>query len=147
MQGASPASGDTVAQGTVRMVGPHESAQLVLSGAAPDLALIGPLAGELGRVVGTRVSVTGRPTRNPAAVPARAVEVAEYEILAVDGERPYVGIVTMRDAQIWLVGQDTLELVGAPPDLGGRIGAKVFVTGTVQGGQLRLRSYGVIRDP
>src|SRR3972149_970719 len=138
VQGASPASADTVAQGTVRMTGPQESAQLVLSGEAPDVALIGPLAGELGRLVGARVSVTGWPARNPAAVPERAVEGAAYEILAVDGERPYVGI---------LAGQDTLEVVGAPPDLSARIGAKVFVTGVMRGGQLELRSYGVIRDP
>ena len=147
VRGASPAPGDTVAEGTVRVIGPHESAQLVLSGVAPGIALIGSLSGELRRLVGARVRVTGRAVRNPAAAPERAVEVAGYEILAVDGERPYVGIVTMRDAQIWLVGQDTLELLGAPPDLAARIGAKVFVTGTVQGGQLRLRSYGVIRDP
>lgn len=147
VQGASPASADTVAQGTVRMTGPQESAQLVLSGEAPDVALIGPLAGELGRLVGARVSVTGWPARNPAAVPERAVEVAAYEILAVDGERPYVGILVGRDNRLWLAGQDTLEVVGAPPDLSARIGAKVFVTGVIRGGQLELRSYGVIRDP
>lgn len=147
VQGASPAPGDTVAEGTVRVIGPRETAQVVLSGVAPDIALIGPLSGELRRLVGARVRVTGWPLTNPAAAPERAVEVAAYEILAVDGERPYVGIVVRRDDRLWLAGVDTLELLGAPPDLAAHIGAKVFVNGTVRSGQLVLRSYGVIREP
>jgi hypothetical protein len=146
-RGTSPASTDTVAEGTVRMAGPRESAQMVLSGTAPDIALVGSLAGELGRLVGARVSVTGRPTANPAAVPERAVDVASYDIIAVNGERPYVGMLVERDRRLWLAGRDTLELVGAPSDLVARVGAKVFVNGTVQAGQLLLRSYGVILEP
>lgn len=146
-QGVPPASADTVAEGTVRVVGPTETAQVVLSGVARDVALTGPLFAELRRLVGARVRITGRPGRNPAAAPDRAVEVTGYDILAVDGERPFVGVVVRRDARLWLAGQDTLELLGAPPDLAARVGAKVFITGTARGGQLVLRSYGVIREP
>lgn len=147
VQGASPASTDTVAEGTVRVVGPQETAQVVLSGVGPDVALIGPLLNELRRLVGARVRITGRPTRNPAAAPERAVDVAGYEIVAVDGERPYVGVIIKRDDRLWLAGEETLELVDAPPDLTGRVGAKVFVTGARDGGRLLVKSYGVIREP
>lgn len=147
VQSASPASADTVAEGRVRVVGPQEAAQVVLSGSAGDAALVGSLADELRRLVGARVRISGRAQPNPAAAPERAVDVAGYEIVAVDGERPFVGIVLRRDDRLWLAGHDTLELVGAPPDLAARIGAKVFVNGSMQGGQLLLRSYGVIREP
>lgn len=146
VQTTSPAAPDTVAEGTVRVVGPQETAQVVLSGPAGDVALIGPLAGELRRLVGARVRITGRPERNPAAAPERALNVAAYEIVAVDGERPHVGILVRRDDRLWLAGPDTLELVGAPADLAARVGAKVFITGVREGGRLQVKSYGVIRD-
>src|SRR3989304_2610092 len=58
VQGASPASTDTVAEGTVRVVGPQETAQVVLSGVGPDVALIGPLLNELRRLGGSSSSGT-----------------------------------------------------------------------------------------
>lgn len=146
LQSTSPASADTVAEGTVRLVGPAEAAQVVLSGPAADVAVMGTLSGELRRLVGARVRITGRPEPNPAAVPDRAVDVAAYEIVAVDGERPHVGILVRRDHRLWLAANDTLELVGASADLAGRVGAKVFVTGEREGGRLHVKSYGVIRS-
>jgi hypothetical protein len=75
------------------------------------------------------------------------VVVGDYEILEVDGQRPLVGIVLSRDGRLWLAGRDTVELVGATPDLAGRPGAKVFVLGVREGDRLRVKSHGVIRDP
>ncbi len=149
VRAAPPASevADTMVEGLVRVVGPLENAQVVLRAGTAEVALIGDLVPELRRLAGAGVRATGKRERNPAAAPEWAVNVADYQIVAVDGERPYVGIVMQRGAQFWLVGQDTLELLGAPPDLAARVGAKVFVNGTARGGQLLLRSYGVIREP
>ncbi len=146
---ASPAAAaaDTVAEGTVRVVGPQEAAQVVLRGAGGELALIGSLSQELRRLSGASVRVRGHPERNPATAPERAVNVADYEILAVDGRRPFVGLVVRRDNRLWLEGRDTLELVGAPPDLAARVGARVFVIGDAEAGRVLLKSYGVIRNP
>ncbi len=138
---------DTVAEGTVRVVGPQETAQVVLTGAAGDVGLIGPLAAELRPLFGARVRVSGKGRNNPAAMPRRAVDVSDYEILEVDAQRPFVGIIVRRDDRLWLAGRDTLELVGVPPDLDAKVGAKVFVIGSPEAGRLRIKSYGVIREP
>jgi hypothetical protein len=144
---AAVSAADTIAEGTVRVVGPVETAQVILRGATASVGLTGPLVSELRRLSGATLRVSGTPRSNPAATPPRAVVVGDYEILEVDGQRPLVGIVLSRDGRLWLAGRDTVELVGATPDLAGRPGAKVFVLGVREGDRLRVKSHGVIRDP
>lgn len=138
---------DTTAEGTLRVVGPQETAQIVLRGATASVGLTGPLADELRRLSGATVRVTGGPQNNLSPLPPRAVLVRDYQILEVDGRRPVVGILLSRDDRVWLAGQDTVELVGVTADLARRLGAKLFVVGVREGSQLRVKSFGVIRDP
>lgn len=138
---------DTTAQGTLRVVGPQETAQIVLRGTTASVGLTGPLSDELRRLSGATVRVTGAPQNNLAPLPPRAVLVRDYGILEVDGRRPVVGILVSREDRLWLAGQDTVELVGVTADLARRLGAKLFVVGVREGSQLRVKSFGVIRDP
>jgi hypothetical protein len=146
-RGAAVSVQDTVAEGTVRVVGPAESAEAILHGATASVGLTGPLVGELRRLSGATLRVIGTPRNNSAPLPPRAVLVDDYEVLEVDGQRPLVGTVLSRDGHVWLAGRDTVELVAATPDLAARSGAKVFVLGEREGDRLRVKSYGVIRDP
>jgi hypothetical protein len=146
-RGAVANLADTVAEGTVGVVGPVETAEVVLRGATASVGLTGPLVGELRRLSGATIRVRGTPRSNPAAAPARAIDVGEYEVLDVEGQRPVVGVLLRRDDRLWLAGQDTVELVGVTPELVARSGAKVFVLGVPEGRRLRVKSYGVIQDP
>lgn len=138
---------DTTVEGTVRVVGPVETAQLILRGPTASVALTGPLSDELRRLSGATLRATGTPQNHSAPLPPRAVVVRDYELLEVDGQRPVVGILLSRDDRVWLGGQDTVELVGITSDLAQRLGAKLFVVGVREDGRLRVKSYGVIRDP
>ena len=131
----------------MRVVGPAETAQLILAGATASVGLAGPLAGELRRLSGATLRVTGTPQNNSTPPPPRAVVARDYQVLEVDGQQPVVGVVVSRDDRLWLAGRDTVELLNAAPDLAARIGAKVYVIGVRAGGRLQVRSYGVIRDP
>jgi hypothetical protein len=145
--GAAASVADTVAEGTVRVVGPAESADVILHGATASAGLMGPLVGELRRLSGATLRVTGTPRNNSEPVPPRAVLVSDYEVLEVDGERPLVGTLLSRDGHLWLAGRDTVELVADLPDLAAWPGARVFVLGEREGDRFRVKSYGVIRDP
>jgi hypothetical protein len=103
--------------------------------------------GELRRLSGAALRATGTPRNNSTPPPPRAVVARDYQVLEVDGQRPLVGVVVSRDDRLWLAGRDTVELLNAAPDLAGRLGAKVYVIGVRAGDRLRVRSYGVIRDP
>lgn len=138
---------DTTVEGTLRVVGPVETAQIVLRSATASVGLTGPLAAELRRLSGATLRATGTPQANSVPAPARAVAVRDYDILVVDGQRPAVGILLSQDDRLWLAGRDTVELVGVTADLAGRLGAKLFVVGVREDSALRVRSYGVIRDP
>ena len=143
---------DTTVEGTVRVVGPAETAQVILSASTSSattvsVGLSGPLAGELRRLSGATVRATGTPQNNATPPPLRAVAVRDYEILKVDGRRPVVGILSSRGDGFWLTGQDTVELVGVTSDLARLPGAKLYVVGVPEGKALRIRSYGVIRQP
>lgn len=103
--GAAASVADTVAEGTVRVVGPAESADVILHGATASAGLMGPLGGELRRLSGATLRVTGTPRNNSEPVPPRAVLVSDYEVLEVDGERPLVGTLLSRDGHLWLAGE------------------------------------------
>ncbi len=144
---AESTGADTSAEGTLRVVGPMETAQVVLHSAAASVGLTGPAAAELRRLSGATARVRGTPQNNPAALPPRAIAVRDYEILQVDGQRPVVGILVSRNDRLWLAGRDTVELVGVTADLAQRLGAKLWIVGVREGGQLRVKSFGVIREP
>jgi hypothetical protein len=103
----------------------------------------GALLEELRALAGAELSVRGVMSSGGAE---RSLDVREYEVLAIDGQRPLVGIVLVRDGGLWLASSDTLRLVPALDALRQRAGAKVWVVGThdAEAGELRVQSYGVI---
>jgi hypothetical protein len=143
-------TGDTVATGTVRSVGAAPLTQVVLqSGAGAEIrsvAVRGELRDEIARAIGAEVRVWGPPAANQPPPPARAVEVYRYDILSVNGEIPVVGTVFRRGEQLLIGGRDTVDLVGAPEELLGRLGAKVWAVGVREGSTLRIQAYGVLRE-
>ena len=142
--GEPQSAADTVAQGVVAVTGADPFTQVVASGAAGEVALTGALREELATLHGAEVRVRGRPMANHQPRPARAVEVTSYEIVAIGGERPYVGELTLGEGGHWLAG---MRLVGAPEELSRAVGGKVWVVGRRADGELQVLSYGIIRRP
>ncbi len=148
----APAPGDTTVRGVVRAVGagPGPQQLVVRSGtgnAATVVGLTGSLRGELGQLVGLEVEVRGRAVDNQPPSPPRAVDVARYEIISVGGEKPYVGVLELREGAVWLAGPRAMRLAEVPEPLVTRTGAKVWIVGSVDGDRLQVQAYGVIKEP
>ncbi len=150
---ATPASvqmtaADSVVEGLVAVKGADPFAQVIVSPApgvpAREVAVVGPLRSELATLHGAEVRVWGRAVANGQPVPRRAIEAAGYEIVAINGERPYVGELVAREGGLWLASQ---RLVAAPVELRQAVGAKVWVVGRSAGGDLQVQSYGIIVRP
>ncbi len=108
-----------------------------------SVRLTGGLVDELERLSGARVRAAG--TREGHA-PLVGFQVSSYEVLEVEGERPVVGIVTIRGVDVWLVGTVDVRLRDVPHDLRATPGAKVWVIGPRRQGEVSVQSYGVIRE-
>lgn len=141
----TPDAVNTVAQGTVRAVGADPFAQIVVAQATEvgtrDVAILGRLRGELAALQGAEVRVRGRALANPQGLPPRAIDVVSYQVVAINGAAPEVGQLVERDGVLWL---NDKRLVGAPEELKRAVGAKVWVVGRSQGGQLEVQLYGII---
>ncbi len=141
---ADAAARDTVT-GMVRQVGSTPFARTVVEGEATSATVVGPLAGELTRLVGARVRVAG-----PAAegeFPGPAIRVESYEVLSVDGDEPLVGILRHEAGtgyRIETAEGDAVPLRAVSSSLGAAAGGKVWVVVDETGGVLR---YGVLREP
>ncbi len=145
-----PASGDTSAQGTVRILGADPFAQPVIqtgSDATQSVGVQGPLRPEITALSGAEVRVWGKPVANRPPTPPRAIEVTRYRVVSVGGEPAYAGVLEMRGEQTWLRGERAVRLTSVPRDLTERMGATIWVTGVLTGDTLRVRSHGVIRQP
>jgi hypothetical protein len=117
---------------------------LQIEGGKPTM-LIGPLEAELRRLGGAMVWVTGSPTSGP---PNATFTVSRYEIVSIDGAKPLVGVVAVRDGATWLATErDTVKLVGAAAELTSKGGAKVWIVGRRSGKELVAQTYGIIREP
>jgi hypothetical protein len=112
-------------------------------GEGRSVNLTGPLEAELRRLSGGVVTVMGVPS---GRMPGGSFEVRDYEVTSIDGQRPEVGELSIRDGGVWLVGLDTVRLSPPVPDeLRSRPGAKVWIIGIRSEDALRVQSYGVIR--
>lgn len=133
---------DTVT-GTVRRAGNLPFVRTLVEG-EDTVAVSGPHEEELARLVGSRVRVVGR--RDTAGRwPGAALEVAGYELLAVDGEQPEVGFLRRDGEGFYLEREEgRLRLAAISPGLAREVGAKVWVLTGAGGSVLR---YGVIRPP
>lgn len=116
---------------------------LVRSG-SPPTRLEGALVEELRALSGADVEVRG--TLDSARA-AESLHVSDYEVLAIDGRRPYVGVVFLgRAGEPWIAASDTLRLVPALDALRDHAGAKIWVVGSsdLARHELSVESYGVI---
>lgn len=135
---------DTVT-GTVRQVGSTPFARTVVEGESASATVVGPLAGELTRLVGARVRVAGPPAEGE--FPGLAIRVESYEVLSVDGDEPLVGILRHEAGagyRIETAEGEAVPLRAVSSGLGAAAGGKVWVVVDETGGVLR---YGVLREP
>jgi hypothetical protein len=102
----------------------------------------GSLAAEVGRVTGATVALYGEVR---ADGPWRTIVATAYEILAINGQRPHVGVLMVDGADVRLEGDSTLRLEGAPDALRREHGSKVYIIGPERRGVLPVVSFGVIR--
>lgn len=129
--------------------------RIIVTGGAPEplttlvmedrsVVLSGELVPELRRLDGATVRAYGR---LEGEGPGDAIDVVDYEILEIDGQRPRVGVLVMGEQGVALETEigERFPLVGAPAGLRDRMGARVWVVGTVREGSLLLQSYGIIR--
>jgi len=131
--------------------------KIVSAGVAPDprtvlqvegggaTTLTGPPESELRRLGGAVVWVAGSPV---SSTPRATFAVTRYEIVSIDGVKPLVGQLALRDGATWLAAdRDTVKLVSAPAELTAKVGAKVWVVGRRSANELTPQTYGVIREP
>jgi len=104
----------------------------------------GPLAADVGRLTGATVALFGTVQ---ATTPWRTIEPTRYEVLAIDGRKPHVGVLRVEREEVWLESSPPLRLEGTPDALRVQRGAKVYVLGPVRNGVLTVQSFGVISPP
>lgn len=131
-------------EGTVRQVGNMPFQRTVVQSDGETVTVVGPLQAELTRLVGARVRVAGEARGSGPFGPE--MEVAAYEVVAVDGEAPYVGRL-VRDEQGYVLetaAGGPLRLGVVPARFSELVGGRVWVTVDEQGTVLR---YGILRPP
>jgi hypothetical protein len=108
--------------------------------------MAGSLLPELERLSGARLLITGQATN---AAPPPAVDVERYEILDINGQKPWVGLLVQDAGGYSIRDADVLNtrLDRPPPALLDQLGAWVWVTGTLAAEGVRVQSFGVIRPP
>jgi hypothetical protein len=106
--------------------------------------VVGRLEPEVRSLAGARVRVEGVPG---SGFPGEAVDVRAYEVLAVNGERPYVGVLggTAQALTLQPASGEQLVLGVVPGGLAQNVGALVWLTGRMEGARLQVQSFGVIR--
>lgn len=135
--------GPDTAAGPVRRVGNLPFARTIVEDEAGSVAVVGDYERELGRAAGARVRVTGESRAGGLGPELRATS---YEILGVDGERPYVGILASDGASYRLVGPDGGEvaLETVPETFAELVGGRLWVVTDEEGAVTR---YGVLLRP
>jgi hypothetical protein len=145
-QAPAPAT-DTLAVGTLDVVGSYPTEQLVLRPreSAP-LAIVGDLAGELRQLVGLEIRVRGAVA--PGIPPAsRAIAARAYEPIALRGVPVRMGTIEQQGESVWLAGAERLALAVVPDKLRAAVGSRVWIAGEVVEGRLLVEAFGVISRP
>lgn len=101
----------------------------------------GPLAAEVGRLTGATLVLMG-PVQ--ATTPWRTIVPTQYEVVAIDGQKPYVGVLRVERDEVWLEMSPPIRLDGTTDALRAQNGAKIYVLGSLLNGVLVLQSFGVI---
>jgi len=151
---ATPAGTDdsvalTAAEGRVVNSGTDRAriTSLVSEGGTATL-LTGPLIHELRSLNGAQLLVRGV-MQDAGAQGGRSLSVRDYEVLAIEGQRPHVGKVIRQGDALWLASSDTLRLVPPLAALHDLVNIKIWVVGESDSSarELRVQSYGVIAQP
>ena len=136
--------GPETLEGRVRVVGNEPFPWTVVeSGDGRSMIVTGALRGEIRRLAGAHVRVTGRLVQGE--LPDTTLEASSYEILSVDGDRPLLGRLE-RDAKGYYLTHSNgpvSRVTFVSDGLAGRVGALVWVVLDELGGVAR---YGVLRD-
>jgi hypothetical protein len=133
-------------EGVISQSGTSEAPMLRLRPAeGRAVTLTGDFLPELTRLSGATVAVHG--TRSGSGMMTR-FKVAAYEVLAIGGERPVVGVLERDDGTYRIVeGSAAVTLSYLPDGLMENVGATVWVTGVREGGAVRVQSFGIIKRP
>ncbi len=109
------------------------------------VTLTGDLLPELSRLSGATVAVEG--TKRGSGMMAQ-FEVASYEIVGIDGERPVVGVLQQQGTSFRIAAEGgAVALSNVPDALARNVGGEVWVIGVRESGTLQVQSFGVIRYP
>jgi len=150
MRAADDAAGaaDLSLEGVVQVVGNDPSPQVVLTfsedGHTTEVALVGEFRQELGMLSGATLSVAGNSVENPQGLPERAIEVTDYDLVSINSQAAYLGVLENRDGDWWLGRAEAFRLTAIPEQLQDKTGAKIWIAGPVDGNELRVQSFGVI---
>ncbi|MFQ5677848.1 MAG: hypothetical protein ACE5HP_00125 [Gemmatimonadota bacterium] len=134
---------DTVA-GIVRQVGSTPFTRTIIQREEGAVGVTGALKREITRLAGATVRVSGEGSGEGPFGPE--LRVSWYEILSVDGERPYLGTL-LRDEQGFRLAEETgrsIRLGVVPLRFDALVGGRVWVITDARGTVLR---YGVLRAP
>lgn len=138
------------AVGVVSVVGSDPSPQVVLDVGegqeSEQVALLGPLRGELARLAGIEIAVVGNETANPLGGSGIAIEVLEYDVESVNGAPAFLGVLEMRDGELWLDRDRSFKLTAVPAHLEGLAGATVWIAGPLDRDELRVQSFGIVKE-
>jgi len=139
---------DTMVRGVVRVVGADPFPQVVLR---PDdrgagVGVMGALRAEIGSMDGVEIEARGPAVPNSPPIPPRAVNVREYDVVAIGGTPARSGVLTRHGGAYWLVGsRDSVELATPISEgLSAAVGHRVYVGGILESGKLREQLYGTI---
>lgn len=140
-----PAPSETRVEGVAGTMGTEPELMIVVRLASGEQVRVnGPLAAEVGRLTGATLGLVG-PVQ--ATTPWRTIVPTEYEILAIDGQKPHVGVLRVERGEVWLETSPPIRLEGTPDALRAQNGAKVYVLGALGNAVLVVQSFGVIRPP
>jgi len=103
--------------------------------------LTGPMEDELRRLTGARVSVEGQ-ADSTAYQPS--IQAIGYQILEIDGHRPWVGQLHGGPGGLWLLTPDSIALDEPTGRLETLAGSKVWVVADTASRPALVQSFGLI---
>jgi hypothetical protein len=102
-------------------------------------SLTGALSTELLQMAGAAVRVWG-------VTSGTSTDLYGYQLQSSLSDPRWVGLVTVRGSQLWLFGEEAVQLINPSPSLQAAAGALVWVSGTQDAGGVRPTAFGVIRE-
>lgn len=135
---------ERVAEGTIRQVGSAPNAVTRIETVDGPIVVVGPLGLEIARAAGAVARVHGTASASGAS---DTIQAARYELVSVDGLRPLVGNLDLRDGSVVLETKDgrQVELLGGSDRMRAAAGSKVWIT-TRDDGRSIVR-WGILSTP